>query len=116
MIATQIRLSRPGEMAVSWDDRHQSVISLRTLRDHCPCAGCQGETVLLHSYAPVEQPALPGKYDLKGAEVVGHYALQLRWGDGHDTGIYPWEVLRGLCECPECLNRRAASGIGRNLP
>jgi len=105
MFAMQVRLSKPEELAVLWDDGHQSVISLRTLRDNCPCAGCRGETVLLHSYAPDVQPELPGKYELKGAQVVGHYALQLEWGDGHSTGIYPWEVLRGLCECSQCFIR-----------
>ncbi len=106
MIATQIRLSRPGELAVTWDDGHQSVMSLRTVRDSCPCAGCKGETVLLHSYTPEPQPDQPGKYDLRRIEVIGHYAVQMTWGDGHATGIYPWDVLRGLCECPECLSRK----------
>jgi DUF971 family protein len=33
---------------------------------------------------------------LDGAEVVGNYAVRLLWTDGHKTGIYPWEYLRGL--------------------
>ena len=28
---------------------------------------------------------------------VGNYALQPRWSDGHDTGIYTWEFLYSLC-------------------
>jgi DUF971 family protein len=27
---------------------------------------------------------------------VGHYALQLKWGDGHDSGIYLFEQLKEL--------------------
>jgi DUF971 family protein len=106
MIPKQIRLSRPEELGITWDDGHESVISLRTLRDHCPCAGCQGETVLLRTYKPEPGPALPGKYDLVGVETIGHYALQASWGDGHRTGIYPWLVLRSLCECPLCLSQK----------
>ena len=30
------------------------------------------------------------------AQPVGHYALQLRFGDGHERGIYPWALLRTL--------------------
>jgi DUF971 family protein len=33
---------------------------------------------------------------------VGRYALQFLWSDGHDTGIYPYDYLRGLCPCEEC--------------
>ena len=29
-------------------------------------------------------------------EIVGGYALQLYWADGHNTGIYSFEYLRGL--------------------
>ena len=99
---TKIGLSNQDTLSVLWDDGHQEIVSLRTLRDRCPCASCQGETVLLRSYKPPPQPSLPGKYTLKGAEQVGSYALQLTWGDGHATGIYSWDLLRSLCECDEC--------------
>ena len=25
---------------------------------------------------------------------VGNYGVQAAWADGHDTGIYTWEMLR----------------------
>jgi DUF971 family protein len=92
-------------IAVSWDDGHESTLSLRTLRDHCPCAGCKGETVLLRTYTPPEaDKSVPGRYDLKAVEPVGNYALKLTWGDGHAMGMYTWEQLRSLCECEACTN------------
>jgi DUF971 family protein len=92
---------------LTWDDGHAGQVSLQTLRDACPCAGCTGETVLLHHYAPVpEADPSPLKYSLAGASTVGSYAMQLQWGDGHSTGIYTWEHLRSLCECPKCLLKR----------
>lgn len=30
------------------------------------------------------------------AELVGNYALRIRFSDGHDTGIYSWDYLRHL--------------------
>jgi DUF971 family protein len=105
MIALQITLSSPDFLSVKWDDGHSSIIYLHTLRDQCPCAGCQGETVLLKTYKPEIHPDLPGKYTLKGIQQVGRYAVQISWGDGHSTGLYTWEYLRGLCECQECLSR-----------
>jgi DUF971 family protein len=90
-----------------WDDGHEGVSALKTLRDGCPCAGCQGETVLLHHYdAPAKDSSAPGMYELRGAETIGNYAIKLSWGDGHDMGIYTWEHLRSLCECSACSGRR----------
>ena len=33
---------------------------------------------------------------------VGRYALQPFWADGHQTGFYPFTLLRSLCPCPAC--------------
>ena len=30
-------------------------------------------------------------------EMVGNYALQPFWNDGHHTGLYTWEYLKRLC-------------------
>lgn len=90
-----------------WDDGHEEVVSVKALRDACPCAGCQGESVLGQHYgpSPIDYDA-PGRYDLKGATPVGNYGLRLSWGDGHSDGIYSWDTLRALCGCPECTMRR----------
>lgn len=95
------------ELSLLWDDGHAGVVSVKTLRDACPCAGCQGETILGQHYgpSPVDYEA-PGRYGLQGASPVGNYGLRLSWGDGHSDGIYNWEILRSLCECPECAQRR----------
>jgi len=105
MIATQIKLSSYDKLSIKWDDNHESIISLSKLRDSCPCAGCQGETVLLKTYRPEPQHHLPGRYNLIGIQQVGHYAIQISWGDGHSTGIYTWDILRNLCECQICVNQ-----------
>lgn len=66
----------------------------------------------MHSYVPAPNDhETPGRYDLKGVETVGGYALKFVWGDGHDTGLYTWEHLRDLCECPECLKKRTRPGF-----
>jgi len=82
-------------LIVSWDDGHTSTYSLDYLRSWCPCASCQG-------HAP------SARYlDLTGAELVhlepvGNYALARTWADGHNTGIYSFRYLRGLCPCEDC--------------
>jgi DUF971 family protein len=48
-----------------------------------------------------------GKSKLKPlrAELVGRYALQVFWNDGHSSGIYAFDHLRDLCPCAECAAR-----------
>jgi DUF971 family protein len=35
-------------------------------------------------------------FELVGLDLVGGYALQPRWSDGHSTGIYSFTYLRRL--------------------
>lgn len=44
--------------------------------------------------------------ELESLEVVGNYALQLIWADGHSYGIYSWELLRQLCPCGDEIHQR----------
>jgi hypothetical protein len=71
--------------------------------------------VLFKSYVPpAVDRSTPGRYELTGAETIGAYAMKFSWGDGHDQGIYTWEHLRGLCECPACL-REKGGGDGEGM-
>jgi prepilin-type processing-associated H-X9-DG protein len=106
MTAVQIKMLSPESLSIKWDDGHDSLITLLTLRDHCPCAGCQGETILLKTYKPEPRLKLAGMYNLSGIQQVGHYAIQISWADGHVTGIYSWKLLRELCECQICMNQK----------
>jgi len=38
----------------------------------------------------------PGMNELKALVPVGNYAVQASWNDGHDSGIYTWEMLRTI--------------------
>ena len=39
-----------------------------------------------------------GMNELASITPVGNYGVQVAWKDGHDTGIYTWEMLRTLFE------------------
>jgi DUF971 family protein len=95
------------ELSLLWDDGHTEIVSLRKLRDACPCAGCKGETLLMHHYGPpaVDYDAA-GRYELVSASPVGNYAIKLVWGDKHADGMYTWVLLRALCECAVCRAER----------
>ena len=85
------------ELALKWDDGEEGYIALETLRRHCPCAGCKGETdVMGNVYRGPEIPLTESSFRLVKIVRVGGYALQPVWADGHTTGLYSFEYLRAL--------------------
>jgi len=115
MIPKSVKQETRDRIVFRWNDGHVSPVSTRTLRDHCPCAGCSGETVLFQTYVPPEPDiSTPGRYDVQSITVVGNYALKIVWGDSHDLGIYTWEHLRRLCECNDCAKTRPETGSSAN--
>jgi DUF971 family protein len=58
------------------------------LRVYSPSAEVRG-------HGPGQEVLQVGKKNVKIAAVepVGHYAIQLKFSDGHDTGIYSWDLL-----------------------
>ena len=47
----------------------------------------------------------------KGIDLVGQYAIQIEWSDGHNTGIYNFRDLRGNCPCEACAAVRATGRL-----
>ncbi len=101
MSPRKIKRTTPGELTVEWDDGHQGRHTMTSLRKYCPCASCKTESEG-EGHAELLPILTPGQYDLEGVELVGSYAVQLIWRDGHRTGIYTFDYLRQICECPEC--------------
>ena len=97
MIPKSIKVKEKKYLEITWEDDSESRISLKYLRDECPCATCKGETVLLKTFRPVSNKIItPEMYLIKNIETVGEYAVQITWKDGHSTGIYSWEYLQEL--------------------
>jgi DUF971 family protein len=86
-------------MLFKWEDGLESYIKLKTLREKCPCANCEGEKdVFGNIYKGNTSPINENSFLLKGLQPVGYYALRPFWKDGHHSGIYSFEMLRDLCE------------------
>ncbi len=85
-----------SELAIQWNDQSESFLPLRLLRGACPCAACGGEPDVMGDIVRPEVHYTPQSFDLVGWKMVGGYAIQPRWGDGHDTGLYTYEYLRRL--------------------
>ncbi|PWT83791.1 MAG: hypothetical protein C5B58_05920 [Acidobacteria bacterium] len=89
------------ELAISWKDGGESFLRLETLRRVCPCAACGGEPDVLGHVSRPHVTYTEQSFQLVGFELVGGYAVQPRWADGHNTGIYSFTYLRRLGEASE---------------
>ena len=83
------------ELAIAWNDGTELFLKLETLRRACPCAACGGEPDVLNVPRP-HVSYTDKSFQLIGFDLVGGYALQPRWADGHSTGIYSFTYLRRL--------------------
>jgi len=95
------------ELAILWDDGHETFLKLEELRRRCPCAVCAGETDILgHVHKGPPTKLTPASFQLARIEPVGGYAIQPVWADGHQSGIFAFGYLRGLCRCDPCVKSR----------
>lgn len=102
---TEIRRTGTLGLTIKWGDGSSSSLSSEVLRRECPCASCKekrGDTTHAkpltgkkRSLSIVEN-TIEQETSLQEIWAVGQYALGIRWGDGHDSGIYPFELLREL--------------------
>jgi DUF971 family protein len=100
MRPVNIELISREVLTIGWDDGHQSIYFIRDLRKACPCAVCRDKD---KSDNPLQIVPLGGdNVELADWEMVGRYAVSFRWSDGHNDGIYPYAMLRELCQCDEC--------------
>jgi DUF971 family protein len=87
-------------LEITWDDNQVCRYPLSELREACPCVECRGGHEFMgREHDPTNILTLTPKrsYHVQSLDLVGNYALQPTWDDGHHTGIYTWEYLRRLC-------------------
>ena len=92
-IPTEIKLhqkSRILELAFENGARYE--LSYEFLRVFTPSAEARG-------HAPGQETLQVGKRDVEilGIEPVGNYAIKPVFSDGHDSGLFSWDMLHTLC-------------------
>ena len=101
----RLDLKRDKQLEIDWQDGTKSIYTLALLRSMCPCATCRE-----HRDKEAEKKTLlkilPGNYSGEiravNASLVGNYALQIDFNDGHTAGIFSFDFLRTICPCAEC--------------
>jgi DUF971 family protein len=84
------------ELAVQWNDGVETYYELEFLRRACPCAACGGEPDVMGNISRPDVTYSRESFELAAFNLVGGYALQPRWRDGHETGLYSFQYLLRL--------------------
>lgn len=93
-------------ITITWEDGHQSAFPARALRLSCRCAACVEEM----SGRPLLDPAaVPERVQARAIRLVGQYAINIDWSDGHTTGLYRFADLRERCPCASCAASRGTA-------
>lgn len=82
-------------LRITWADGRVCDYQAARLRRACPCAQCVNEWTGQRTLRP---ESISDEVEIKDLSIVGRYALNFRWSDNHETGIYSFQYLRDLCE------------------
>ncbi len=103
-------------LEVAFADGATFRIPFELMRVYSPSAEVQG-------HGPGQEVLQTGKRDvqLEALDPIGNYAVQPRFSDGHDTGIFSWDFLYFLGSQQDQLwadyNRRLQqAGVDRDAP
>ncbi len=85
----------PGALEIRWPDGAVNTLPAAAVRASCRCAQCVDE----YSGKQILDPAtIPADIQVEAVQALGNYAVSIVWSDGHSTGIYSWDHLRGLAQ------------------
>ena len=90
---TQIVEESDREISIKWSDDTETRYTAAALRRSCPCAGCINEWT---GEKMLDDAKIADDLTIKHTSIVGRYALNFHFSDGHDTGIFSFKYLHGL--------------------
>ena len=105
-----LQIVKPHALHIKWSDGQQRRYLASQLRAGCPCADC---FVLRHNDVESSQShpsTLNPEWEslrIEAMEAAGNYAYTVAFSDGHNTGIFSYELLRELGE--DLTSKNAAS-------
>lgn len=85
---------------VKWPDGTEAAFSNHALRCACPCARCVDEFT---GQKTLDDNSVSREIQAEGMETLGNYAVAFQWSDGHTSGIYAWDFLRGLAKRQDAI-------------
>lgn len=115
LVPTEIKLHQKSKlMEITYSDGKRFELPFEFLRVYSPSAEVRG-------HGPDQEVLQTGKrnIDIAAVEPVGSYAIQPKFSDGHDSGLYSWDYLYELGENRdklwlEYLRQLANAGASRD--
>ena len=97
---TELERLESDQLRITWSDGERRLYAVSELRKSCPCATCRDERQAAaeapKQVLPVVDLAATQPLRVDQMAPVGNYAYGLTFSDGHETGIYTFELLREL--------------------
>ena len=94
----RLDVDRRTGLTVTWDDGTVAFYPVVHLRRLSPSADAKAirEEMARNPLTVLPNARSAAPLTIEDAELVGNYAVRLRFSDGHSTGIYSWTYLRGI--------------------
>lgn len=89
----QILEESDSELIITWSDDVKTSYQAPQLRRVCPCAGCVNEWT---GERMLKADSVADDLTIRQTSIVGRYALNFHFSDGHETGIFSFKYLREL--------------------
>lgn len=90
---TKIIEENDREITIEWSDESSHTYDAYNLRLNCPCAGCIDEWT---GEKRLDPKSVDEAIELSRISIVGRYALNFHFSDGHETGIFSFKFLKDL--------------------
>ena len=91
----QIIEESDSELSINWSDEAETKYNAADLRRACPCAGCINEWT---GEKMLKAENIEDDLSFSSISIVGRYALNFHFSDGHDTGIFSFDYLRKISD------------------
>lgn len=102
-------------LELDYENGERFALDFEFLRVYTPSAEARG-------HGPGQETVQTGKrqVEIERVEPVGTYAVRLVFSDGHDSGLYTWDLLYNLGRHHDALwqnylDRLAADGLSRDV-
>lgn len=82
-----------SEISIKWSDDSETKYNAVELRKKCPCASCIDEWT---GEKRLDDDTISDDLNFSHISIVGRYALNFHFSDGHETGIFSFKYLRDL--------------------
>lgn len=99
---TKLNQTTDRILEIGWNDDVSQRIPIDDLRKVCPCATCRekrnAEANKPKSLLPVLTKSEAAPIQIARMQPVGNYAYNIHFSDGHHSGIFTFEFLRGMMQ------------------